>query len=99
VSIVGHGDGTQIGAGAKRDTTATPVAVTLAAGHATTFVLKVAQAANYPAADCSPVAGDGLRIYPPDSTQALYLADSHLTGCAKQSVVLLTVRPVGVAAG
>ncbi len=99
VSIVGHGNGTQIGADAVRDTTTPPVAVTLPVGHGTTFILRITQAANYPAATCSPVVGDGLRIYPPGSTEALFLADKGVTGCAKASVKLLTVRPVGVTAG
>ncbi len=98
VSIVGHGNGTQIGAAAQRDTTKKPSTVTLAVGHSTTFVLVVAQAANYPPADCSTVMADGFRIYPPGSTDAVYLADKGVTGCAKSTAKLLTVGPVGVAA-
>lgn len=98
VSIVGHGNGTQIGAPAQRDTTKKPAAVSLAVGHSTTFVLRVSQAANYPTPDCSAVKADGFRIYPPGSTDAVYLADKGVTGCAKATVQLLTVGPVGVAA-
>jgi hypothetical protein len=99
VSLVGHGNGTQIGAAALRDTAATPILVTVAPGASTRFILRVTQAGNYPTADCSPVDADGLRIYPPGSTEAVFLADTKLTGCAKTSVTLLTVRPVGVIAG
>ena len=99
VSLVGHGNGSQIGASAQRDRSATPRTVTVAPGASTTFLVRFVQAGNYPRAACSPTPADGFRIYPPGSTAALYLPLSGATGCAKATVDLLTVRPVGVPAG
>jgi len=71
VSLVGHGNGTQIGAAARRDHGFTPRTVTVRPGASTTFIVQVTQAANYPPSDCSPTPADGLRIYPPGNTAAL----------------------------
>jgi len=98
VSLVGHGNGTQVGSAATRDASSHPATVTIGRGRSTTFVLRVVQAGNYPRSACSPVPADGLRIYPPGSTAALYLPLKAVTGCARTSVHLLTVRPVGAAA-
>jgi hypothetical protein len=99
VSLVGHGNGTQIGAPARRDTSVRPQSVVVRAGGSTTFVVRLVQAANYPRTACSPIPADGFRIYPPGSTAALFLPLKNATGCAKTSVDLLTVRPVGATAG
>lgn len=95
VSLVGHGNGTQLGRAAQRDTSVSPSSVTVPAGGSTPFVVRLVQAANYPSADCSPVRADGFRVYPPGSTQALFLPSANVTGCASTTVGLLTVRPVG----
>ena len=95
VSLVGRGNGTQIGAAAVRESGYPTAVVTVAPGAATTFVLRVGNAANYATATCRPVQADGLRIYPPNSTTALYLPDRNLTGCANPSVTLMSVRPIG----
>jgi hypothetical protein len=99
VSLVGHGDGTQLGAAADRDRSVTPARVQVAAGGHTSFVVRVGQAANYDAAKCRPVAADGFRVYLPGETSALFLRASDLTGCADSTVHLLSVRPVGATAG
>jgi uncharacterized cupredoxin-like copper-binding protein len=99
VSLVGYGNGSQIGASAQRDRSATPRTVTVAPGASTTFLVRFVQAGNYPRSVCSPTPADGFRIYPPRSTAALYLPLSGATGCARASVDLLTVRPVGVPVG
>ena len=96
VSLVGHGNGTQVGAAAVRDHSRSPRTVTVRAGRSTTFLVRITQAANYPRSQCAPTPADGLRIYPPGNTAALYLPLRSATGCAKDSVKLLTVRPVGV---
>lgn len=99
VSIVARDRRSQLGAAAHRDTSVRPVAVVLAPRGQTTFVLRVTQALNYPAATCQPRGAYGYRIYPPGSRTALLLADPDLTGCAKPAVQLLVVRPVGISAG
>jgi Protein of unknown function (DUF4232) len=95
VSLVGHGNGTQIGAAADRDNSVAPTAVHIGPGGSTTFVVRLVQAGSYPRSTCSPTPADGFRIYPPGSTAALYLPLKAATGCAKTTVHLLTVRPVG----
>jgi hypothetical protein len=99
VSLVGHGNGTQIGAAAERDRSVRRTRVTVRPGTSTTFVVRRTQALNYPRATCSPTAADGYRIYPPDETAALFLPLEGATGCANTSVDLLTVRPVGATTG
>jgi len=95
VSLVGHGNGTQIGAAADRDHSVAPTMVLVRSGASTTFVVRLVQAGNYPRSACSPSPADGFRIYPPGSTAALYLPLKAATGCARTTVHLLTVRPVG----
>ncbi|MGG5260003.1 DUF4232 domain-containing protein [Phycicoccus avicenniae] len=72
VSFVGKGDGTQIGAPAAR--TGSAVAVTLAPDASTTALLRVVDAGVYPSRSCAPTTADGLRVYPPGSTDAAYVA-------------------------
>jgi hypothetical protein len=95
ISLVGHGNGTQIGAAADRDHSVAPTTVLIRPGGSTTFVVRLVQAGNYPRSTCLPSAADGFRVYPPGSTAALYLPLKAATGCAEASVHLLTVRPVG----
>jgi hypothetical protein len=95
VSLVGHGNGTQIGSAADRDRSVAPRTVLVKPNGSTTFVVRVVQALNYPKYTCGPTPADGLRIYPPGSTGALYLPLKAATGCARTAVHLLTVRPVG----
>jgi len=90
--------GRQIGAAALRGTAFAKAAVTLAPGQTAHAWLKVAVAANYPAATCQPVTAHWLRIYPPGETVAGYV--SHTFGaCSSASAVLLTVLPVRAGQG
>ncbi len=85
--------GQQIGAAALRSDAFANAAVRLAPGQSAHAWLKVAVAANFPAATCQPVTAHWLRIYPPGETTAGYV--SHTFGaCSSASAVLLTVLPV-----
>jgi hypothetical protein len=99
VSIVARDRRSQLGAAANRDTSVRAVPVIVGPRGHTTFVLRVAQALNYPATTCQPQKAYGFRIYPPGSRTALLLADPDLTGCAHDAVQLMMVRPVGTPAG
>ncbi len=90
VSLVGKGNGTQLGAAAERNL-AQPSAgqVTLAPGASAQAALRYTQAGNYQSA-CSQTAADGLRVYPPGATDALYIPQP-LTACTEDSVVLLQI--------
>lgn len=97
VSYVGGGDGSQIGAPAKRVDADQVLTLTLEPGEAAVQVLRETRAENYSRADCDPVAVDGLRIYPPNETHSLYAAHPT-TGCANRSIELLEVEPYHAAA-
>ena len=90
VSFVGDGTGTQLGAAARRNGSAGRT-VTLMPTDGARADLTVAQAGNYP--DCSPQTADGLRVYPPDDRDSLFVRTSDLTAC-RSSAVLLTVGPL-----
>ena len=51
-------------------------------------------AGNYDAATCQPMAIDGVRVYPPNQTAALFIATTAYTGCANATVKLMQVRPL-----
>lgn len=97
VSYVGGGDGSQIGAPARRVDEDQVETLTLAPGQAAVQLLRESHAENYSRADCDPVAVDGLRIYPPNETHSLYAAHPT-TGCANRSIELLSVQPYRAAA-
>lgn len=94
VSFVGDGNGTQLGAAAAREAGGVPVVtLTLAPSASAHSQLSIATAANYDAATCRPKQADGLRVYPPDQTQALFVATTAYTACQSTTVALLQVRP------
>lgn len=92
VSFVGDGTGTQIGAAGTFETSSPHGTVTLDPGKTAHAPLRIARAENYPAETCQPVPADGLRVYPPGSTQALFVATSGLTACRSTQVQLIFVQ-------
>lgn len=91
VSFVGDGNGTQLGKAAEFDRSTPHPTVVLHPGGTATAPLKITQALNYPQADCQPKPADGFRVYPPGSTESLFVKDSGVTACTSDSVSLLTV--------
>ena len=90
VSYVGGGDGTQLGAAADR--TGTADVIVLAAGQRATAQLREVRAGTI-GGTCSSAQADGLRIYPPNSTTAVFV--KHPTqACRSTSAHLLSVGPV-----
>jgi hypothetical protein len=83
----------QLGAAASRSTAAAPTVVTLQPGQTANALLRITQAVNYPAAQCSPQSTTYLQIYPPNQTTPIYLSYPS-TGCALTSVNLLTIGVV-----
>jgi hypothetical protein len=49
------------------------------------------QALNYSESECKPKPADGFRVYPPGSTESLFIKDAGVTACTSDSVSLLTV--------
>ncbi|SER94946.1 Protein of unknown function [Propionibacterium cyclohexanicum] len=94
VSFVGYGNGTQLGAAGLRVDLASLQTVTLSPGQSSHSKLRIARAENFPADTCSPVAADGLRVYPPEQTAALYAPSDEFTACADESVKLIMVGPM-----
>lgn len=92
VSMVGENNGTQVGAPADRDAgTADPV--TLGPGQSATATLRVVNVQNY-GDQCSEAPADGLRIFPPDELDALYLQMPGLTGCSNDDIVAMHIGPL-----
>ncbi|GAB2933507.1 hypothetical protein GCM10027047_32440 [Rhodococcus aerolatus] len=96
VSFVAGDAGDQVGAPATR-TGPDGGAVVLDPGGVASALVLVAQAGNYPAADCSPTPVRGFRVYPPNDTDALFVPSPD-TGCANPSVTPLRVQAVAAGA-
>ena len=88
VSLVADPSGEPIGAPAKRDETQPVVDVPLAPGQTATAVLRYTQAGNYP--DCTGTPAAGFRIYPPEDTSSVFLAQP-MDACSNGTIELLTI--------
>ena len=88
VSLTAGADGEPIGAAATRDDSTPVVDVLLAPGKAGAATLRYTQAANYP--DCTRTPAAGFRVYPPNDTASLFLAQ-QLDACANTEINLLTI--------
>lgn len=92
VSFVGGGNGTQLGDVARRDTAVEPQVLTVEPGASVHAELDITQADNYSPDACRPTDADGLRIYPPDQDQALFIATTDYRACSLAGTSLITVR-------
>ncbi|MFE6646162.1 DUF4232 domain-containing protein [Nocardioides sp. NPDC057772] len=92
LSYVGRGDGTQIGAPAKRE--GSWRTVILKPGQVAVSVVAESTAENYPASDCKPAKVDGFRVYVPDSYDSQFVPH-ETTGCQNKRVQLLSHRAFG----
>ncbi len=92
VSYVGGGNGTQIGAPARRVSAGQSHPLVLQPGGRALATLQQANAANYPSGRCQPTHADGLRVYPPNQTAAVFLRQPTLA-CAKRTAHLLSIAP------
>lgn len=92
VSYVTGRGGTEVGAAASRSgDEGSPV--TLPPGGRADAAVRAVQVLNYPADECEPTPVAGLRVYPPNATDALYAARPG-TGCARYGVDQLQVTAV-----
>jgi hypothetical protein len=82
VSLVSASPYTQIGLAAKRSGTTPVKLITLASGAAANALLQIVDALNFPTATCSPAKAAYLRVYPPNQTAPVYLADAS-EACAE----------------
>jgi len=88
VSLTAGADGEPIGAAANRDDSAAVTDVLLAPGEAGTAALRYTQAANFP--DCTRTPAAGFRVYPPEDTASLFVAQP-LEACSNTEINLLTI--------
>ena len=86
----------QIGLAAKRSGTAVKL-ITLAPGATASASLQIVDALNFPSTTCDPVKAAYLRVYPPNQTASVLLANTSQT-CSKP-VQTLTVNPVQSGSG
>lgn len=99
VSLVGEGDGQQLGAPADWDESQPIVQNALQPNGSVQTALRVVQAGNFDPAQCQPQPADGLRVYPPHSAESVFVQVNGLTACASESVHLLSIeKPVAPAA-
>lgn len=89
VSFVTGSQGRQVGAPAARQ--GTPAVVSLAPGASAEALLQVAEAGNF--APCTMTSVRGLRVYPPNQRDAVFVP-LPTKACAQTSAQQLTVRPV-----
>ena len=83
----------QLGRAAGRNPTHALSTVTLAPGGSAVSVLQIADAYNYPAATCHRTTAAGLRVYPPNQTQAKIVPFPFLA-CSRSGPTYLHVAPV-----
>jgi hypothetical protein len=94
VSYVAPTSGRQVGAAASRDNALRTRTVTLAPGGHAAALLQLVNHFNYPAADCAARTVSGLRVYPPGSTAAAYVAFARHQKACSSNVHQLAVRAV-----
>lgn len=97
VSFVSAPPYTQIGLAAQRGGTIPVTLVTLAPGASANAMLQIVDALNFPTATCNPTKAAYLRVYPPNQTVPVYLANTSET-CA-EPVQTLTISAVQAGSG
>jgi hypothetical protein len=88
VSLTADANGEPIGAPATRDETTPATDVLLAPGQAGAATLRYTQAGNY--TDCTRIPAAGLRVYPPEDTASLFLAQPR-DACSNPGINLLII--------
>ena len=88
VSLTADANGAPIGAAAARDESTPAADVLLAPGQAGAATLRYSQAANHP--DCTMAPAAGFRIYPPEDTASLFIAQPR-DACSDAATRLLTI--------
>ncbi len=91
VSLVVDHNGTQLGEPAKREKKDYQE-IHLEPGQSATASVGISAAGKYPKEECHPAKADGLRVYPPNETHAVYIP-LEVTGCDSEKSIL-TVSPV-----
>ncbi|KUL41209.1 DUF4232 domain-containing protein [Actinoplanes awajinensis] len=90
VSWVTGDQGTQVGSPFKRGGTQKKVTVTLKPGKAAHTIVQSSDAGFFDAAECTPTAVRGLRVYPPDETASVFVSSTG-NQCAAEGVDVGTI--------
>ena len=98
VSFVGGGTGRQVNDPFGRRSEAAPALVTLAPGGAAYVQVLFPSVDNYEPPTCRPVPVDGYRVYPPDETEAVFVADPQ-RACSAQGTGVPQLWPARPTAG
>lgn len=93
VSAVGGDDGHQIGKPAEKTAKPTPSLVTLIPGHTASAQVQVTRPEHFSPRSCTPENARGLRVYPPDEEDALFV-DAPIEACSG-TVSTMHVTPLG----
>ncbi|WP_273353078.1 DUF4232 domain-containing protein [Corynebacterium resistens] len=91
VSLVKDNNGSQIGRSAKRDSSKATEPVALKPGGKAVANLGITKAELH-GGSCTPTQADGIRVYPPEETEAAYVP-LKATGC-EGNVDTLKIQPV-----
>src|SRR5205823_3859332 len=94
VSYVAPSNGQQVGTAATRNALHAASSVTLAADASASALVQMTNHANYPDASCKAAPVGGLRVYPPGSKTAAYVAFSSAQMACSSNVNQLTVAAV-----
>jgi hypothetical protein len=97
VSYAAAPDGPPVGAPAARDGASGAPVLLEPGAHGSALVLAT-NVHNYPAAQCNPVPVPGIRVYPPNDTESLYLPYSG-TACSLPEPETTQLRVHAVVAG
>ena len=92
ISYVGDGNGTQIGAPARRIDASDVATYVLQPGQRLRSTIGETEAGNYPRKRCHPAHVDGFRIYVPNATASQYVVHPT-TGCRNAHVRLISQKP------
>src|SRR3954452_3815538 len=94
VAYVAPTTGRQVGAAASRDAGVRIRTVTLAPGGHAAALLQIVNYLNYPSGSCVAKTVSGLRVYPPGSSAAAYVAFARHRQACSTGVHQLAVRVV-----
>lgn len=92
VSLVTSPRSEPVGAPADRTGAGNAKPIVLRPGGRAAATLRISQAENYPADKCHPSPTHGLRVYPPNETQSVYLGHDAVA-CEATGVHLLSLTP------
>ncbi|MGA8993745.1 MAG: DUF4232 domain-containing protein [Nocardioidaceae bacterium] len=92
VSLVTAAQGDPLGAPADRVAAGQRRPLQLAPGESADATLRVTRAGNFSRARCRPARASGLRIYPPNQTESVFLRRAT-PGCRASGVHLLQLSP------